>query len=461
MSTRRGFLKQTAAAGVVTAVPSWGAHRTDGLVARVEGRIGSNRIAKKSIARVRSVIRREETVLRHGGNGDNWHMSWASDDRQYVSLCDGSGFSDQPRAFYNSRMIAISGGPRDAQFHDLAGYPMLARPTQRQNDTRYYNFGTLALDGYFFQFMSTFNRPFRPNEEEEPDRNNLIRFNGAKLIYSPDSGRTWHNQNGSTPVVWEDWNQRSREALVFFEEDQEAFSLLTILQMGRNYEHNRDGYIYVYAPNGNTEGTMNELVMFRVLKGKLLERSSYEYFVGRTAKGGAIWSKDIMARATVHTFPRGWVNSLVHPYAWHPSVVYNAPLGLYLMANWGMGAGLDGMWFSRPSYLGFWIAANPWGPWTQVHEETSWLPAGEPNARAYQPQIAPKWISDDGRSFWIVWTDFQVTDEKARRLAAEEYKRIANAGTSSETDVMRSAMSMRQYMPYYAFNVQRVELVIA
>ena len=30
--------------------------------------------------------------------------------------------------------------------------------------------------------------------------------------------------------------------------------------MGRNYETNRDGY--VYSPKGMTDGTMNQLVMF-------------------------------------------------------------------------------------------------------------------------------------------------------------------------------------------------------
>ena len=106
------------------------------------------------------------------------------------------------------------------------------------------------------------------------------------------------------------------------------------------------------------------------------------------------------------------MNTLVHPYSWHPSVVYYAPSEQYLMANWGMGTGADGMWFDIPSYLGFWTADMPWGPWTQVHEETAWAPASDANARAYQPQIAPKWIAGDGSSFWLVWTDFQLSGEE-------------------------------------------------
>ncbi len=285
------------------------------------------------------------------------------------------------------------------------------------------------LENFLYQFLSTLNHPV---QESEP------RFVGAKLIYSPDNGRTWCNQDGSVPVRWESWEERSKRNMVFFKEPGDAFSLLTVLQMGKNYQHNTDGFVYVYAPNGNTEGSMNQLVMFRVPKDRILDRQAYEFFADRSADGKPKWSRRVEDRGVVHTFPSGWVNQHTHPYAWqgvayytfpwawHPSVVYYAPLGLYLMANWGMGYSPTGHWFGKPSYLGFWTAPQPWGPWTQVHEETAWTPAGDVGARAYQPQIAPKWIAKDGKSFWLVWTDFQVIDENR---------------------------------PFYAFNVQHVKIV--
>jgi hypothetical protein len=127
----------------------------------------------------------------------------------------------------------------------------------------------------------------------------------------------------------------------------------------------------------------------------------------------------------VHTFPAGWVNKTLNPYAWQPSVVYYPATGQYLMANWGMGQDAEGKWFGKPSYLGFWTALRPWGPWTQVYEEAAWTPGGDQAARCYQPQIGPKWIAADGRSFWLVWTDYQVVNGKR---------------------------------PYYAFNAQRVDV---
>lgn len=115
----------------------------------------------------------------------------------------------------------------------------------------------------------------------------------------------------------------------------------------------------------------------------------------------------------------------MHPYAWHPSVVYYPATGQYLMANWGMGCDESGMWFGKPSYLGFWTAPHPWGSWTQVYEDARWTPIGDASARCYQPQISPRWIAGDGRSFWMVWTDFQVINGNR---------------------------------PFYAFNLQKIEV---
>lgn len=395
---------------------------------------------------ITGAIRREETTLRLGGSGDNWHMSWADDDLQFVSLCDGFGWH-QTEAFHNSRMLRIAGAPEGAEFGDLPGYPdCVFDLSDPATWTRYYAFGTLALDGYVYQFLSTPNRAF-----DLPDP----RFVGAKLIYSPDGGMTWRNQGGSTPVIWEPWGERSRENMVFFEEPGDTFSLLTVLQMGRNYEANDDGFVYVYAPNGNTEGTMNQLVMFRVPKSRILDRSSYRFF-GGVASGGEIeWTPEIEKREIVHTFPSGWVNTGIHPYAWQPSVAYVEPLDVYLMANWGMGCTADGRWFGKPSYLGLWTAPTPWGPWSQIHEEDCWTPGDDPAARAYQPQIAPKWIAPDGKSFWLVWTDFQQDPD----FEPENLNTWREVREKGGTVPLRELTLQRESMPYYAFNAQRVDLL--
>src|SRR5579871_1975369 len=117
---------------------------------------------------------------------------------------------------------------------------------------------------------------------------------------------------------------------------------------------------------------MNQLVMLRVRTAQILQRPHYEYFVSANPDGSASWTQDINRRGVVYSFPKGWVNWNIgnqhggHPYAWQPSVAYNKALESYMMLNWGIGVADDGDWFGKPSYLGFWTAPKPWGPWTQV-----------------------------------------------------------------------------------------------
>ena len=290
---------------------------------------------RRSMKTISAVQRLDDTTVRLGGNGDNWHMTWANDDRQYTALCDGRGWPQMPEypdRTYNARVFAIRGDMPRPTFAYLPGYPHLPCPSLPEGNI-YYGFGIIAIDGCLYHFMSTPNHLFR---EPEP------RFVGAKLVYSPDNGKTWKNQDGS-PMRWELWEERNRNNMVFFYEPGDAFSLLTVLQMGKNYQANRDGYVYVYAPDGNRPGGMNRLNMFRVPKDRILHRQSYEYFVSGSDDGSARWSRNIEERGTVHAFPEGWVNTMVHPYAWHPSVVYNSALGCYMMANWGMGCAPAGM----------------------------------------------------------------------------------------------------------------------
>jgi len=456
MTSRRSFLGKTIAAGIISATSlkvTWSAEERRKLL--------SAGCCKKGL-RIKSLVRRDDTITRYPVNGDNWHMTWAADDHQYVSLCDGYGYGDPARGKFNSRMLTIEGSATSAKFGDLVNYPFLIPGSTAP---RYYNFGTLALGSHIYQFLSTFNRPAPAARADDLKSWNDFHFSGAKLIFSPDNGTTWCNQNGSTPVTWEDWSHRSRKSLAFFDEPQSSFSLLTVLQMGRNYEANRDGYVYIYAPNGTTEGTMNELVMVRAPKAQILNRESYEFFSGRQSNGGAKWSREIDARASVHTFPSGWVNKTTHPYAWQPSVAYNAPLGLYMMSTWGMGCTPDGDWFGKPSYLGIYTARNPWGPWTQIHEEEAWTPNNDPNARAYQPQIAPKWIAPDGKSFWLVWTDFQTRcpDDQKGCEPAKSFERVEAAArkmVNPEEATRFVAEAFHRIVPYYEFNTQRIDLSV-
>jgi len=401
---------------------------------------------------IKAFVRRDDTILRLGGLGLGYHMSWGASDSQYLGVNDGAGWTEKPRTLYNSQLWTISGSVQNPIFSNVSSYPDLSEVSRAGDVPRYVGCGLLAVRGRIYQFLGTLDRA-----RERPRH-----WVGSKLIYSSDGGRSWHNQDGTSPVVWEDWDQQSRGRFAFFQEADGCFSLLSILQMGRNYGANRDGYIYVYGVNGNTDGRMNELVMFRVAIDKMLDRGGYEFFGGFGRDGSARWTKDIDARAVVHSFPRGWVNGTklipgdLVVESWVPSVVYNEPLGLYMMASAGIGCAPDGTEFGKPSYLGFWVSATPWGPWRQVHEETAWTPGGDPEARAYLPRISSKWISQNGTSFWFSWSDI-----KGIRALARDEGQFTRALEKAHTAEERSQVSLdtvRRYMPGLSFNLQRVDI---
>lgn len=439
--TRRDMLKRSVALGSVVACGMRGARAA----------VSPNPPPAPNM-RVRSITRRDDTILRLGGLGDGYKTTWAGDGRQFVVVNDGPGWADPPKAFYNTRLWSISGPATQASFQELASYPELNLVTRSEDAPRYYGHGLLSVRGRVFQFLSTLDRA-----TEHPRH-----WSGTKLIYSDDAGRSWRNQDGSAPVVWEDWNAQSRTHLTFFDEPDQCFSLLSVLQMGCDYRDNRDGYIYVYGLNGSVDGRMNELVLFRVRTEAILDRNAYEFFGGLGNDGAPRWVRDIKDRKPALRYPPGWVNRTnLFPgdlvvESWLPSVVYNAPLGLYMMASAGIGCAADGTEFGKASYLGFWISATPWGPWRQVHEDMAWTPGGNRAARAYAPQIAPGWIAADGKSFWLIWADLDGIRDFGRDEALMTAALDKAKGPEEHSTI--EAEFLRRYMPHFSFNTQRVDL---
>jgi hypothetical protein len=355
---------------------------------------------------IRKILRRDETIVRIGVTASNFSVTWGADDNQFMTFTDGLDLNDPPTRAYHSCIVKIVGSPIAPVLEELPGFPHMAFRLRESEYASFWGGSCLSVDGRIYHFLHTSNRPYLlPSGEFAPD----FSMESSKLIYSPDGGRTWCNQDGSSPVVWDNWVDVSAENMAFYKVRPEgAFAIPTFLQMGRDYGLNRDGYVYVYSSNGGEDGSANQLVMFRVPKDRIVDRSAYEFFAGMTADGTASWTRDITRRAPVHTFPLGWVSGKMlgaFPSGWWTAAVYNQALDLYMLVAQGTGRGETGGWFGKPSCLGVWVSHTPWGPFEQVHEEQAWLPENDLHCRAYAPQIPPKWIAPDGKSFWLVWTD--------------------------------------------------------
>ncbi len=443
ISDRRDFLGQTLAVGLTT----------------LSGSLLSPALAKTLSGRgagaVLGASRDPGSLKKLGGFGDGYKMTIGADGRQIVVVNDGPGWAPPPAPFYVTRLWTIEGGPEAPRFEPLAGYPKYNRADLSESSPSYFGNGVIAIGDHLYQFLATLD-----NAEDRPRH-----WRGSKLIYSTDGGASWRNSDGSSPVKWESWDEQASAGFPFFNETDGCFSVLTILQQGRAYGANRDGYVYVYGLNGSVDGLINQVVMFRVPKDKLLDRASYRFFAGVGKDGKARWSADIAHRQPVHTFPRGWVNNAnLFPgdlvlESWKPSIVYNEPLGLYMMAAAGIGCAPDGTAFGKPSYLQLLVSEHPWGPWRKIHDDTAWMPAGDPAARAYAPQIAPGWIAADGKSFWLAWADCAGLREYSRdkeKIDAELAK-IADPGERTIKDVE----VLRRYIPDFSMQAQRIELKLA
>lgn len=412
---------------------------------------------------IKMLVRRDETIVRIDTIASNYAMTWGADDNQLVVFTDGVDLNDPPTRAYHSCIFTIAGDPPVPVLEELHGFPHMPMRLSESEYASFWGGSCLAVDGCIYHFLSTSNRPYLlPDGEFAPD----FFMESAKLIYSPDGGRTWCNQDGSSPVVWEDWDEVSAENMAFYKVQPEgAFATPTFLQMGRDYELNRDGYVYAYSGNGGEDGSANQLVMFRVSKDRVADRSAYEFFAGRATGGTATWTREISRRATVLTFPLGWVSGKMpgaQPSGWWTAAAYNQALDLYMLVAQGTSQGVTGGWFGKPNYLGIWVSQTPWGPFEQIHEEEAWTPENDPHSRGFAPQIPPKWIAADGKSFWLVWTDVGSkgggpTEEfNPDRQVLERLRNVA-----SDAEFARGLRAWNREHQLNAYlNMQRVDILL-
>jgi hypothetical protein len=407
---------------------------------------------------VKAAIRREETLMRYGGDGLCRVLAWTADDRQLLGVADGCGWPENPmgmvRRYRTSNLYWLGGDPTNATIRQIPGYPEIPMSRLIEDKSPYYGdliFGAsaLAVDGCIYQFLAT-GRAWNPLAHPNERGSHFV--DGMKLIYSPDNGETWHNQDGSTPVVLETRKQHSLDTLMWFEEPT-GVMFGPFVQMGQDYRDNRDGYVYLSAPNGRTASTQNQLVMCRVPKVRICVREAYEFFAGLRPNGEAVWAENVEDRGIVHTFPEGWST---HPVelsaAWNPDITYNAPLGIYMMhATHDLGR--KGGWGAP--YLGIWIAANPWGPWQQIYEEEYFTVLGNPESIPFGIGVVPKWTSQDGESYWVSFAELTNIAGTPQDLA--NYEAFYRQQTPEELWWQR--FRWRQHTPYFGFNAQRIDLV--
>jgi len=347
------------------------------------------------------------SLQRRGMKGDNFDQTWAADNSVIMALDDGDWFNERFR--YHSHLYKLEGGSNGFSVQDIENYPDFA-----VSGDGWFAYGTLSVNGVLYSLVS---KTQGNNWSEGP-------FRGMKMLRSNDSGSTWHRVDRNNNERFLDQSDIARELLnteemFFFEEfgrtgkGREAypFSYATFVQSGRDHSASPDGYVYIYSPEG---ANSHQLLLARVPADLLGLRSAWEYFSGWNGDSPT-WSSNIEQRQPNLVYPeRASTGEFFGWYSWLPSVVWNEGLGVYVMASggtYGGGGATDSandyyhrFMHNKSGTLGFWYSANPYGPWTRFYYNEDWTVDDSKNL-TYQPKLSPKWISEDGRTMTLIWSD--------------------------------------------------------
>ena len=353
------------------------------------------------------VIFHRDTIYRSNNRGDNWCITWAADDSQVTSMCDGNWLGGE-RSYHN-HLYRIVGGPDGFSRRHIPGYPQFIWGTGS-----WFGYGIVSVDGVLYSVVS-----------KTPASRWSGPFRGIKLLRSPDNGKTWcrvsrHGEERKIGPFDDARNDVSETEMFFLEEyglphqQRRAypFSFVDFVQQGKDHSAAKDDYLYIYSPEG---AHAHRLLLARVGKDRVGTRDAWEYFKGYDDGDRTVWTPEIRERGCVHTFPeKSRDGNYFAWYSWLPSTVWNEGLGLYIMVSGGTYAGremttsdadyYDAWMHTRTGSLGFWWAEHPWGPWHEFYYTDYWT-ADDPANRTYQPKLSPKWISEDGREMILIWSD--------------------------------------------------------
>jgi CubicO group peptidase (beta-lactamase class C family) len=282
------------------------------------------------------------SIIRQARGSDTWPLAWADDNALYTAYGDGQGFEPTLPGKLSLGFARVDGPPQD-----FTGINIRSATGERKGEGARGQkaCGMLMAAGVLYMWV----------------RN----AGNSQLAWSSDHARTW---------VWCGWRFET------------SFGCPTFLNFGKDYAGARDGYVYIYSPDGDSayQGA-DRMVLARVPKDRLTERGAYEFFEGFGDGGNPLWSRDIAQRTAVFSDPGRCCRS---------TVSYNAGLRRYLWCQT-----LPGGDARFRGGFGIYDAPEPWGPWTTAYSTEEWdVGPGETCS------LPTKWMSADGNTVYLVFS---------------------------------------------------------
>jgi hypothetical protein len=315
------------------------------------------------------------THQRHAQGSDNFQLTWADDDHQYGAWGDGGGFGgSNSDGRVGLGFARIEGGWDSYKSFNVWGGKDPENPAQFTGKS----WGTICVGGVLYSWIT----PDRPDAGDPRDH-----YRYVELAKSTDHGTHW------TKADWRWWRD-------------DNLIVPTFLVYGKNNAGARDDNVYAYFIRPQdvkvTQPTFGlnvhkpgVLFLARVRRDRIFAgRDAYEWFAGISG-GKPTWSP-LADKRPVFENPDGT--------GWCVSASYNPGLGRYLLATEHS--------VSHSGVMSLFDAPEPWGPWTTVKYWTPNKKFGgvRPGStldwadNVFFFSFAPKWLSDDGRSFTLVFT---------------------------------------------------------
>jgi CubicO group peptidase (beta-lactamase class C family) len=290
------------------------------------------------------------TIVRKASGSDNWPLTWADDDKMYTAYGDGWGFEPGTDKKLSLGFAEIEGAPgnfRGTNIRSVTGEQLGQGRFGKKASS------ILMVNNVLYLLVRNANK----NGEE------------SQLAWSSDHGKSW---------IFADWKF------------SEGLGYPVFLNFGKNYSGARDNFVYIFSHDEkDAYKPADQMVMGRVPKGKITERSAYEFFAGFNKNGDPQWSGNIADRSGVFINPGRCMRG---------SISYNRGLKRYLWCQvLPQSDDPQGPRFSGG--FGIYEAPEPWGPWHTVFFTKKWdTGPGETSS------LPTKWMSTDGKNCYLVFS---------------------------------------------------------
>lgn len=331
-----------------------------------------------------------DTHIHTATESDLWPVTWGYDDHIYTSWGDGSGFnSNNDQGHVSLGFARIENSPENFRGVNLWGGYKAENPATFKGKCN----SLISVNGILYGWVNTQNRTY----PAMPD---------IKLAWSTDLGKTWKLTG---------WAFNSAD----------SFLPGSFINFGKDNENSRDDYIYTYGGLWSQPGKIQaNTYLIRVHKNNILEKNKYEFFKGLDKEGNPLWSSNTNERKPVFTDRNG---------AEGPIAVYNKELNQYLLTI--SHCPPDGNFVGTIGRLGVFVADEPWGPWSTVAYYNNWGNYGDLGENLGF-HIPIKWISDDGKTFWVIYSSESHLDRfnmvKATLIKKEDVVTSADIQPSND-----------------------------